>query len=59
MFYVKSCLGPFNGKKYCFKIDGDDNDDLDDDDDFVTLDDTRNHSTIYCWKNQVEGYTDV
>lgn len=28
---------PFNGKKYCFKIDGDDNDDLDDDDDFVTL----------------------
>lgn len=33
--YVKSCLGPFNGKKYCFKIDGDDNDDLDDD--FVTL----------------------
>lgn len=34
MFYVKSCLGPFNGKKYCFKIDGDDNDDLDDDCDF-------------------------
>lgn len=37
MFHVKSCLGPFNGKKYCFKIDGDDNDDLDDNDDFVTL----------------------
>lgn len=37
MFYVKSCLGPFNGKKYCFKIVGDDNDDLDDDDDFVIL----------------------
>lgn len=37
MFYVKSCLGPFKGKKYCFKIDGGDNDDLDDDDDFVTL----------------------
>lgn len=36
MFNVKSCLGPFNGKKYCLKIDGDDDDDVHDDD-FVTL----------------------